>query len=130
MLTIQFLVPGYKLVKQFNQNRSVRMDESALFFVDQGETAIYERGLWRLGTARYAVMQVSSPVCLYFQNRDNRSRLFGPYAPTLVADGTLRAGGASGEVIAEFIEEFNGWRTSGTDDLWPTLVLMEPPSNP
>jgi hypothetical protein len=87
--------------------------------------AVYQAGLWRVNGDHYFVVGVESPVSIHFENAMVRSTPIGPYNPTWLVNGAIRAGKSQELALARLDEHSGAWHVYADRTFWSAAVFNE-----
>jgi hypothetical protein len=87
------------------------------------QVAAYQGGLWRLGDEHYFVIGLESPTLIHFENAAIRSGPIGPYNPTWLVNGAIRAGESQELALARLDEQTGAWHVYADRTFWSAAVF-------
>ena len=87
------------------------------------QVAAYQGGLWRVGDEHYFVVGLESPTLIHFESAASRSGSIGPYNPTWLVNGAIRAGESQELALARLDEQAGAWHVYADRTFWSAAVF-------
>jgi hypothetical protein len=87
------------------------------------QVAAYQGGLWRIKDDHYFVIGMESPTLIRFENAAIRSASIGPFNPTWLVNGAIRAGQSQELALARLDEQSGAWHVYADRTFWAAAVF-------
>jgi hypothetical protein len=123
MLNVYFENVITRQRRQIEPTASLKILGTSLFNDHNAPVAEYQGGLWRLGHEHFFVIGVESPTLIHFENAAIRSATIGPYNPTWLVNGAIRAGESQELALARLDEQSGAWHVYADRTFWSAAVF-------